>query len=391
MFAQDWSDMGTGVVELDVKPLSLAGVRGLGDVVSTRLEQVEAQLQTNDVYCRAVDCLQQLAAERGADIQLLLRTIAREAIRLTLQVTEEQTADEADEATVIQTAVVACTMAQADLSDASDASMNLGELDNAQLEADLNTQLEADLNAQLEADLNQVIGSDKKLNPLQTLLLKCQGKGTIEAAETEPTPPTREECLVALGEAVMAARGEKGMTLAQLHARTFVPLYHLQALEQGEVDRLPQDVYLKGFLRRIENALVLESGTLAAYLPDEEALEAGILPSWVQHKGTGVKATTKNLGGLEVNSAHLYLAYTAIMAGGVCWISGQSAPKNNLAPIQIDEFRPNHAPAQVKADNLRLPKSTAVQTTQKGTKNQQAAAKAKTPIKVSVAPPEALR
>jgi cytoskeleton protein RodZ len=217
------------------------------------------------------------------------------------------------------------------------------------------------------------------------LILKCQRKTPTEVVAAEPLPPTREQCLVALGQAVAEAREAKTMTLAQLHARTFVPLYHLQALERGEVDRLPQDIYLKGFLRRIENALVLESGTLMAYLPDEDALESGILPSWVRGKAGLLPKPSKNIAGLEVNSAHLYLAYTALMAGGICWISGQSAPKNSLAPIQIDEFRPNAAPVQVKADSLRLPKTTAAQSAKGHQAN-----RSKAPMKVSVAPPEAM-
>jgi cytoskeleton protein RodZ len=354
MFAQDWSDMGTVSVGLEVQPLGLAndGLRVM-DTLALRIEQLEAQLHGSDVYGRAVDCLQQIAAERGADVQMLIRAIGREAIRLALQASNN------DDATVIQVAQTSVAEIDAD-----------PRLDEATL----------------EADLAQATGATVgNLNALQTLILKCQRKSPAEVVEAEPLPPTREQCLIALGQAVAQAREEKVMTLAQLHARTFVPLYHLQALERGEVDRLPQDIYLKGFLRRIENALVLESGTLMAYLPDEEALESGILPSWVKGKAILPKPS-KNIAGLEVNSAHLYLAYTAIMAGGICWISGQSAPKNNLAPIQIDEFRPNGAPVQVKADSLRLPKTTATQSSKGHQAN-----KSKAPIKVSVAPPEAMR
>jgi cytoskeleton protein RodZ len=350
MFAQDWSDMGTVSVGSEVKPLSLAseGLRVIGDT-SLRLEQLEAQLHSSEVYCRAVECLQQIATDRGADVQILIRTIGREAMRLALQETPSPIEDEA---TVIQAAIVP--------------SARLSE-------------------ETLETDLVMTDGVPTKVNPWQTLLLKCQWKSSPEiAAIAAPVPPTREECLIALGQAVAKAREEKAMSLAQLHARTFVPLYHLQSLERGEVDRLPQDIYLRGFLRRIENALVMESGSLMAYLPDEEALEAGILPNWVAGKAPGLNIS-KNIAGLEINSPHLYLAYTALMAGGVCWLSGQSAPQNNLAPIVIDEFRPTAAPVQVKADNFRLPKTTAT----KGTHGNQA--QKKSPIKVSVAPPEAMR
>jgi hypothetical protein len=112
-----------------------------------------------------------------------------------------------------------------------------------------------------------------------------------------------------------------------------------------------------------------------------------LIPTWDQSKRIGLKGH-RTIAGLEVQAPPLYLAYTAIMAGGVCWLSTQSAPKTTLGPIQIDEFRPQAPPAQVKADSFGLPKSAVL-----GPKGNQAskASRVAHSVKVSVAPPEAMR
>ncbi len=348
MLAQDWLDMGTRTIEMDSKleitPLSLVddGLKRLGDELAVlRLEQVESQLHESDIYRKAVESLQQITAERGADVQILIRAIGREAIRLALQVT-----------TALEEPAVAAELVAVDVS-------------------------------------TDVVSSP---NPLQFLMARFQRPIKTDAVEELVPMPTREQLLVALGAAIGQARLEKSMSLAQLHARTFVPLYHLQALELGELDRLPEDVYLKGFLRRIENALMLESGTLMAYMPEADGAGAvDLVPTWGQVKGPGMKGH-RTIAGLEVQAPPLYLAYTAIMAGGVCWLSTQAAPKNTLGPIQIDEFRPQAPPAQVKADSFGLPKSTASQL-QRGNQAAKGGVKVSRvahPIKVSVAPPEVM-
>jgi cytoskeleton protein RodZ len=343
MLARDWLDMGTRTVEMDSKleitPLSLLndGLKSLNEL-DLRLEQVEAQLHGSDVYRRAVDSLQQITAEQGADVQILIRAIGREAIRLALQVVtpSDEMAEPAEpaELTVVPESIVTSNP----LSFA---------------------------------------------NPLQTFMAKFQRPMKVSEVEELVPAPTREQLLVALGGAINQARTDRSMSLAQLHARTFVPLYHLQALELGDVDRLPEDVYLKGFLRRIENALTLDSGSLMVYLPEADgAVVSDLIPTWDQSKRIGLK------GHRTVQAPPLYLAYTAIMAGGVCWLSAQSAPKTTLGPIQIDEFRPQAPPAQVKADSFGLPKSAGLG--QKGNQASKASRVAHS-VKVSVAPPEAMR
>jgi cytoskeletal protein RodZ len=60
-----------------------------------------------------------------------------------------------------------------------------------------------------------------------------------------------------LGEELLRVRQDRGISLYQLHLQTLVPLHHLKALETGQTDKLPEDIYVRGFVRRLGDALGL--------------------------------------------------------------------------------------------------------------------------------------
>jgi cytoskeletal protein RodZ len=144
----------------------------------------------------------------------------------------------------------------------------------------------------------------------------------------------REDLLRQLGQTIQEVRESKAVSLRQLHTTTLVPLHHLEALEMGRVDRLPEDVYLRGFIRRIGNALGLDGNHLAASLPKPETQD--ILPSWYH-------PTTSKSPSLHLDSMHLYLGYAALMAGGFVWLSQQAPPKDSF---QLDLNIPNESSIQ---------------------------------------------
>jgi cytoskeleton protein RodZ len=267
---------------------------------------VEAQLSQSDVYCRAIESLQQVTAEQGIDGQILLKAVSLEAIRLTV----------------------------AALSQQQDPSVSNIAVESATIVTDMTTQMDEDAAEQeMFAAIEAVMQpSEKTNNPLATLL--NQYKAKRQAAAEEEMMLTREELLTQLGEQVALLREERGLSIAQLHARTFIPMYHLQALEGGHTEQLPEDIYLRGFLRRIENALNLETGALTDKMPSEVA--ASVIPEWY-HRSQ--KAKRKSFAGLDVNPSHLYMTYAAIMAGGVCWLSNQSTPKAELPDLSRYEPR----------------------------------------------------
>jgi len=63
-----------------------------------------------------------------------------------------------------------------------------------------------------------------------------------------------------IGSALREARERRGLTLADVERETRIRARHLAALEDERFDRLPADVYTRGFLRSYAEFLGLDSG-----------------------------------------------------------------------------------------------------------------------------------
>lgn len=132
-----------------------------------------------------------------------------------------------------------------------------------------------------------------------------------------------------LGEKVQKARKMRCLSMKQIHKQTFIPLHYLEAIEKGQTDELPEDIYLRGFIFRIGNALGFDGVALAEALPMSDPLQ-GLMPSWSN--------SNKNIGS-GIGPIHLYIGYTALMAGavgGLSWMSQQPSPGANLTPDKLE-------------------------------------------------------
>ncbi|WP_199248107.1 RodZ family helix-turn-helix domain-containing protein [[Phormidium] sp. ETS-05] len=136
-----------------------------------------------------------------------------------------------------------------------------------------------------------------------------------DGKELGSEPLSWEVRLEQVGKELAQARQEKGISLDQLHIQTLIPKYHLQSLEAGRVEKLPEPVYVRSFVRKIGNALGLDGDMVAASLPDLAYRE------WYA-KASGVKSHSKFILG----AANLYLGYGALLLlaiGGLFWLYGQ--------------------------------------------------------------------
>jgi cytoskeletal protein RodZ len=74
-----------------------------------------------------------------------------------------------------------------------------------------------------------------------------------------------------------AAREAAGLSLADVAAKTRVPMRHLEAIEEGEFATLPGATYILGFSRSYARAVGLDATTLTDQLREELA-EGGLQP-----------------------------------------------------------------------------------------------------------------
>lgn len=93
--------------------------------------------------------------------------------------------------------------------------------------------------------------------------------------EPEPVDPIRQE-YEQIGRKIKQVRQARRMTQGELASRTLIPVVHIKALEAGEIEVLPEEIYLQGFIRRIGQALELPE---LAQRPGK-TLPNNVMPSW---------------------------------------------------------------------------------------------------------------
>ena len=292
--------------------------------------QVESSLCREDRSRQALDQLQQLAAEQGANTQFLLKAVIRETIRLTMECLSEvktrlsftssgQVEERVQPIQPIQPIEKAAPVLTLQEKQAREDAAMVEALNHALKSADAPSLLD-------------------RLRSGQTKQIKLSPEAMHQQAIE-----SRTRDLHALCHHVHTVRLSLGLELKQIHAETFIGLHHLQALDQGKIDRLPEDVYLRGFLRRLEKCLRCPEGDLTSRLPQGiDTIRNIAHPSALNSKSTNSSPSALNL---PFQPSYAYLTYAAFMASGIFLVSNQGSPKSTLTPIKIDAQPP--APATV--------------------------------------------
>jgi len=192
-----------------------------------------------------------------------------------------------------------------------------------------------------------------------------------------------ESRLQDIGQEICQLRQTQSLSLHHLHFRTQIPLYQLAHLEAGNIAKLPEDIYIRGFLRRIGTALGIDGIELANSLPLPPSAGA-VIPTWHPSQ-------KKTPDGFHLHPVHLYVGYAALLAGGVSWLSHQTAFNQSQQP---NPTNPLPATVSVPASRDGLPGQSRTSTpTSSSTQNSTPAAKkstkqAKALGLASIAPPE---
>lgn len=163
----------------------------------------------------------------------------------------------------------------------------------------------------------------------------------------KPKPKTdaelqREAMLQHIGRSLQQARHARQLSLEQLHQQTWIPIYQLKALEAGDAARLPEDIYIQGFVKRIITTLKWDDPELA-YVLNQSTSSKSVIPSWHHEPETGLQPW------------HLYVSYAALMVGavgGLAWVSHQQA---------VGEFFDSALPYLIPSQTADSPSSETLQ------------------------------
>lgn len=109
-----------------------------------------------------------------------------------------------------------------------------------------------------------------------------------------------------IGQKLRNARESKGFSLGQIYDRTKIPTNHLESIENGRFDDLPEQVYVVGFIKRYADCVGLNGQNLV----DEYRKQVEALNEENNKKGIfGIKTNKSNVAqAAPVPQAHIHKA-----------------------------------------------------------------------------------
>ncbi|MDJ1171087.1 helix-turn-helix domain-containing protein [Roseofilum sp. BLCC_M154] len=267
------------------------------------LSQMEAQLHHSPVYRRTLESLHSQSGEGAEGMQMLIKAMGREAIQIALQHLVNEYQRQLSEPLRPSTAIAPVTTPQSSTKPSTAHSPKT-----------------VPVNSGLASSTQTPPPRPQKLSKVQLAQQKKQQE--------------RETGWKKIGEQLQKARLGRNLSLDQLHALTRIPIHELKALETGDFEHLPEEIYLHGFVRRLSIILGLDSQHLLSTLPEPDVTHS-VIPSWSSLAHQKSK-------GFYLQPAHLYLGYTALMAsavGGLAWLYGD-APSGAAqeTPPEAPEF-----------------------------------------------------
>ncbi len=114
------------------------------------------------------------------------------------------------------------------------------------------------------------------------------------------TTSKQAEKLAEIGAQFKRIREDKELSIPHLTATTLISERYLRAIEAGQIDSLPEPVYVRGFIRKYGDALGI--GDLSEDFP--------LNPTLPEQKWVGSAAA-------ELRPLHLYALYVVVIAGAV--------------------------------------------------------------------------
>jgi cytoskeletal protein RodZ len=181
----------------------------------------------------------------------------------------------------------------------------------------------------------------------------------------------RDETLAELGKQLRLKRQEQALSLENLAAKTRIQQRMLQALEEGELDELPEPIYIQGFIKQYAEALGLNGAELSRNFP-------------IGDRRLRIKPVWQKLPTAQLRPVHLYLIYIFVIICAVNALSrmlsrselqvssssqlqSQSQPAVSSA-AKREQILPNHLEAKAVGATLKVasqPKPVQVKATLK--------------------------
>jgi cytoskeletal protein RodZ len=133
-------------------------------------------------------------------------------------------------------------------------------------------------------------------------------RGSQVMSKEFPLDQQQAQQLTAIGDYLRQVREENLLSLEQMAAKTLIQVRLIRAIETGNLQPLPEPVYIRGFIKRYAVALGLDGAEIAQAFPIETDIRA-VQPSW------------KDTPAAQLRPLHLWVAYLVLIVAAVSGLS----------------------------------------------------------------------
>lgn len=118
--------------------------------------------------------------------------------------------------------------------------------------------------------------------------------------------PAQEEQLKEIGAHLREVRLQQSLSIDEIAAKTLIRVTFLQALEEGQLDLLPEAIFVQGFIRRYGDVLGMDGTALGKTFPTDFSLPESDMDTKTQSRGISVP---------------LYIPYIFLLIAATCGLS----------------------------------------------------------------------
>jgi cytoskeletal protein RodZ len=136
---------------------------------------------------------------------------------------------------------------------------------------------------------------------------------------SSPTAYDQEQVqkLTELGTHLRSLRTKKGLSLEEIATKTMIQQRFLDAIEKGQLDQLPEPLYVRGFIRRFAEAMGVDGVSLAESFPMGKAYVGS------------ANAKMISVGSTALRPWHLYVLYLGAVLGAVALLYALFKPADS--------------------------------------------------------------
>jgi len=150
-----------------------------------------------------------------------------------------------------------------------------------------------------------------------------------------------------LGALLKAERERRGISPNDVTEQIKISRSTLEAIEEGQEDKLPHKVYAKGFIKNYARLMDFDADEVAEVLSVAFGMEDDVLsrPAYQESKGSVSSIKTGQSGGKKSSTFGIILLLLLVLGGGALWYFSFLTPKTPVQSEQGDAQPQAESPA----------------------------------------------